>query len=42
MASLYPPRPLAGPFEERWLQGAWSPDPISGERTGRDLAENEG
>jgi len=41
MASLYPPRPLEGPFEERWLQGAWSPDPISGERTGQDLAENE-
>jgi hypothetical protein len=29
IASLYPPRPAEGPFEDRWLQGAWSPDPTS-------------
>jgi hypothetical protein len=29
VASLYPPRPAEGPFEDRWLQGAWSPDPTS-------------
>ncbi len=42
MASLYPPRPPKGPFEERWFQGAWSPDPISRERTEADVAENDG
>jgi len=42
MASLYPPRPLEGPFEDRWFQGAWSPDPISRERTEADAAENDG
>jgi hypothetical protein len=31
IASLYPPRPAEGPFEDRWLQGAWSPDPTSGQ-----------
>lgn len=41
MASLYPPRPLEGPFEDRWFQGAWSPDPISRERTEVDVAEND-
>lgn len=29
VASLYPPRPSRGPFEQRWLQGSWSPDPTS-------------
>src|SRR6478672_522839 len=29
VASLYPPRPSRGPYEQRWLQGAWSPDPTS-------------
>ncbi len=29
VASLYPPRPTQGPYEERWLQGSWSPDPTS-------------
>ena len=29
VASLYPPRPNRGPYEHRWLQGAWSPDPTS-------------
>jgi hypothetical protein len=29
VASLYPPRPSQGPYEERWLQGSWSPDPTS-------------
>jgi hypothetical protein len=29
VASLYPPRPSEGPYEERWLQGSWSPDPTS-------------
>jgi hypothetical protein len=27
VASLFPPRPAEGPFEDRWLQGRWSPDP---------------
>jgi hypothetical protein len=34
MASLYPPRPSRGPYEDRWLQGSWSPDP-----TAADTAE---
>lgn len=29
VASLYPPRPNRGPYEQRWLQGSWSPDPTS-------------
>jgi hypothetical protein len=29
VASLYPPRPARGPYERRWLQGSWSPDPTS-------------
>jgi hypothetical protein len=31
VASLYPPRPLKGPHEDRWLQGRWSPEPIGDE-----------
>jgi hypothetical protein len=31
LTSLYPPRPARSPFEERWLQGRWSPDPIGRE-----------
>jgi hypothetical protein len=27
VASLYPPRPAEGQYEDRWLQGSWSPDP---------------
>jgi hypothetical protein len=27
LPSLYPPRPHEGPFEDRWLQGHWTPDP---------------
>ncbi len=42
MASLYPPRPPEGPFEDRWFQGSWSSDPISRERTEADVAENDG
>lgn len=42
MASLYPARPPEGPFEDRWMQGSWSPDPTSAERTGTGRAENEG
>ena len=30
LPSLYPPRPAEGPFEDRWLQGRWSPDPTGG------------
>lgn len=30
LPSLYPPRPAEGPFEDRWLQGRWSPDPTDG------------
>jgi hypothetical protein len=29
VSSLYPPRPPVGPFEDRWMQGRWSPEPIS-------------
>jgi hypothetical protein len=29
VASLYPPRPSQGPYEDRWLQGSWSADPTS-------------
>ena len=25
---LYPPRPAKSPYEDRWLQGRWSPDPV--------------
>jgi hypothetical protein len=28
VASLYPPRPLKGPHEDRWMQGHWSAEPI--------------
>ena len=27
LPSRYPPRPARGPYEERWLQGRWSPAP---------------
>ncbi len=37
VASLYPPRPMEGPFEDRWLQGSWSPDPTSTEPNPADL-----
>jgi len=30
VASLYPPRPMEGPHEDRWLQGHWSSEPIDG------------
>jgi hypothetical protein len=29
VASLFPPHRAEGPFEARWLQGEWSPDPTS-------------
>jgi hypothetical protein len=35
VASLYPPRPMEGPFEDRWMQGSWSPDPISADDPNR-------
>jgi len=28
IADLYPPRPSKSPYEDRWLQGRWSPDPV--------------
>ena len=31
LSSLFPPRPARGPFEERWLQGRWSPASIGRE-----------
>ncbi|MFN8232683.1 MAG: DUF3137 domain-containing protein [Actinomycetota bacterium] len=31
MASLYPPRPMEGPHEDRWLQGRWTPEPTGSE-----------
>ena len=30
LPSLFPPRPTEGPYEDRWLQGRWSPDPTHG------------
>jgi hypothetical protein len=30
LPSLFPPRPEEGPFEDRWLQGRWTPDPTEG------------
>ena len=27
LPSLFPPRPAEGRYEDRWLQGRWSPDP---------------
>jgi hypothetical protein len=30
LPSLYPPRPIRGPHEGRWLQGRWSPEPTEG------------
>jgi hypothetical protein len=30
LPSLFPPRPREGPYEDRWLQGRWSPDPTHG------------
>lgn len=27
LPSLFPPRPAEGPYEDRWLQGRWSPEP---------------
>src|SRR5687767_14961946 len=27
LSSLFPPRPAEGPYEDRWMQGRWSPDP---------------
>jgi hypothetical protein len=27
LASVYPPSPVEGPHEDRWLQGHWGPDP---------------
>jgi hypothetical protein len=30
LPSLFPLRPTEGPFEDRWLQGRWSPDPTEG------------
>jgi hypothetical protein len=37
LASLYPPRQTEGPFEDRWLQGSWSPDPISADPNPTEL-----
>ncbi|MGZ8611440.1 MAG: hypothetical protein ACXWX0_04105 [Actinomycetota bacterium] len=30
LPSLFPPRPVEGPHEDRWLQGRWSPEPTEG------------
>jgi hypothetical protein len=40
VASLYPPRAAVGPFEHRWFQGRWSPDPISADADQPDLADD--
>jgi hypothetical protein len=37
VASLYPPRPAEGPYEHRWLQGSWSPDPTSADAPHTEL-----
>lgn len=37
VASLYPPRPAEGPFEDRWMQGRWSPDPTSADPNPAEL-----
>jgi hypothetical protein len=34
VSDLYPPRPMKGRHEDRWLQGRWSPEPI-----GDDVAD---
>ena len=33
LPSLYPPRASEGRYEDRWLQGHWSPDPTEGVAT---------
>ncbi len=33
LASLFPPRPTEGKYEDRWLQGHWTPDPTEGRAT---------
>jgi hypothetical protein len=30
LPSLFPPRPHEGPYEDRWFQGHWTPDPTQG------------
>jgi len=35
VASLFPPRPSEGAFEERWLQGRWSPEATGADGSGR-------
>ena len=30
LPSLFPPRPTEGAYEDRWLQGHWTPDPTEG------------
>jgi hypothetical protein len=30
LPSLFPPRPTEGRYEDRWLQGHWTPDPTEG------------
>ncbi|HVF08704.1 MAG TPA: hypothetical protein VNC60_09015 [Actinomycetota bacterium] len=34
VATLYPPRPSVGRFEQRWLQGRWSPEPTGDDAVG--------
>jgi hypothetical protein len=34
MTSLFPPRPMQGPHEHRWLQGRWTPEPTGMDPTG--------
>ncbi len=36
VASLFPPRPMEGPHEDRWLQGRWTPEPIGTEPIGTE------
>lgn len=38
VASLYPPRPAKGRYEDRWLQGRWSPEPIGEDAGGAPAA----
>jgi hypothetical protein len=32
LPSLFPPRPTEGPYEDRWFQGHWTPDPTERRR----------
>ena len=39
VAALYPPRPVKGRHEDRWLQGHWSPEPVGDEERATPAAD---